>query len=250
MRTIERDPGETLDAIFDGRIKIWQRRQGYRFSLDSLLLADFARIKPRETVADLGAGNGVISLILAERCPQAHFFAVEVQLGLVARAQKNVRLNRLQERIDVAHGDLRAIERIARTESFDVGVTNPPFRKSTSGRISSGDEKRIARHEIEGSLLDFLRAGAYLLRAKGRLNLVYPAVRAVDLMAALRALGLEPKRVRLVHSFANSEATLILAEGVKGGRGGVEIVAPLIVYKRVGEYTDEAAAIIAGSRSR
>lgn len=239
---------ETLDAIFDGRIKIFQSRIGYRFSLDALLLADFTRVKRGETVVDLGAGNGVVSLILAERCPTARCLGVELQDGMVERARKNVRLNDLQDRVEIVKGDVRAIERAARPEIFDVAVTNPPFRRSASGRMSAGAEQRIARHETEGVLVDFLRAAAYLLGAKGRLTVVYPAVRSIDVLASMRDSDIEPKRIRLVHAFVNTEATLILAEGVKGGRAGADILAPLIVYKRAKEYTDEAASITAGSK--
>ena len=247
MKTIEKH--ETLDAIFDGRIKIFQSRTGYRFSLDSLLLADFTRLKRGETVVDLGTGNGVVPLILAARFPTGHFLGVELQDGMVTRARKNVRLNDLQDRVEIVKSDVRTIEHVARREVFDVVVANPPFRKATSGRISAGEEKRIARHETEGDLRDFLRAAAYLLRGKGRLSLIYPAVRSIDVLTAMRELGIEPKRVRLVHSFADTEAMLILAEGIKGGRSGAAILAPLVL-KRDKEYTDEAVSIIAGSRER
>ena len=108
---------------------------------------------------------------------------------MVERARKNVRLNDLQNRVEIVKGDVRAIERVARPESFDRAVTNPPFRKSTSGRISAGEEKRIARHETEAVLRDFFRAAAYLLRRKGRLTIVYPAVRSMDLLTAMREVG-------------------------------------------------------------
>jgi tRNA1Val (adenine37-N6)-methyltransferase len=241
---------ETLDAIFDGRIKVCQSRSGYRFSLDSLLLADFTGVERGASVVDLGAGNGIVPLILATRCPMSHFLGVELQDGMVERARRNVRLNHVQDRVEIVQGNVRAIERIARPVSFDVAVANPPFRKSTSGRISAGDERRIARHETEGALADFVRAAAYLLCAKGRFNVVYPAVRSIDLLTAMRESKIEPKRIRLVHSFVEAAATLVLAEGVKGGRSGVDILAPLIVYTRDKKYTDEAAAIIAGSRYR
>lgn len=244
------DKQETLDAIFDGRIKILQSRTGYRFSLDTLLLADFTQIKRGEKGVDLGTGNGVLALILAERFSTCHFLGLELQDGMVDRARRNVRLNNLQDRIEIVKADVRAIERVARPEIFDVAVTNPPFRRSASGRVSAGVEQRIARHETEGVLVDFLRAAAYLLRTKGRLTVIYPAVRSIDMLAAMRDSDLEPKRIRLVHSFVDVEATLILAEGIKGGRSGADILAPLIVYKRAKEYTGEAASITAGAKYR
>ena len=239
---------ETLDALFDGRIRLYQSGSGYRFSLDALLLADFTRLGRGEKIVDLGAGNGVVPLILAYRYPWAGIAGVELQEPMVKRARKNVHLNSLEDRVEILAGDVRAIESIRPAESFHVAVCNPPFRKPTSGRVSPDDEKRVARHETKGSLGDFLRAAAYLLRAKGRLTIIYPAVRSIDLLTEMRRTGIEPKRLRMVHSFVDAKAKLALVEGIKGGRSGVEILAPLIVYQREKEYTHEVAQIVAGSR--
>lgn len=239
---------ETLDALFDGRVRLYQSRNGYRFSLDTLLLAYFTRLRRGEKVVDLGSGNGVVPLILAYRYPWASITGVELQEPMVKRARKNVRLNDLQDRVEILTGDVRSIENAARAEGFHAAVCNPPFRKPTSGRVSPDDEKRVARHETAGALGDFLRAAAFLLRAKGRLTIIYPAVRSIDLLAEMRRMGIEPKRMRLVHSFVDSEAALILVDGVKGGRSGVEILAPLIIYRGKKQYTEEVAVIIAGAR--
>lgn len=240
---------ESLDALFDGRLKLYQSRGGYRFSLDAVLLAHFARLKRGEKVYDLGTGNGVVPLILADYYPWLKVTGVELQDGMVERARRNVGLNDFHDRVEIVKGDVRFIESIAPPESCDVVVCNPPFRGSTSGRTSPNEEKRMARHEMAGSLRDFLRAGVFLLRPKGRMTIIYPAGRAVDLLAAMRQAGVEPKRLRMIHSFSDSEATLILAEGVKGGRAALKVLSPLIVYRRVSEYSDELNHILAGTRS-
>ena len=239
---------ETLDSLFGGKLQAFQSRAGYRFSLDALLLASFVTVKRGDKIVDLGAGNGVVPLILAYRYPWAGITGVELQEPMVKRARKNVRLNGLEDRVEILAGDVRAIENVAPAESFHAAVCNPPFRKPTSGRVSADDEKRVARHETEGALGDFLRAAVFLLRAKGRLTIIYPAVRAIDLLVEMRRAGIEPKRLRMVHSFVDAEANLVLVEGIKGGRSGVEILAPLIIYQRKKEYTDEVAVIVAGSR--
>jgi tRNA1Val (adenine37-N6)-methyltransferase len=167
---------------------------------------------------------------------------------MVERARRNVELNRLQKRIQILSGDVRAGKHVAAEMSFDVVVCNPPYRRPVSGRVSSNDEKQIARHETQGELNDFLRAGAILLRVKGRMAVVYPAVRSVDLLAAMRQARIEPKRLRMVHSFADGEASLVLVEGVKGGRSGVEVLAPLTIYRQGKEYTNEVAAMITGTK--
>jgi tRNA1Val (adenine37-N6)-methyltransferase len=239
---------ETLDALFGGRITLYQSRAGYRFSLDALLLAYFVTVKQRDKMIDLGTGSGVIPLVLAELYPSIAVSGVEIQPSMLERARRNVKLNQRHAAICIIGGDVRAFTQIGAPQSFDVVVCNPPYRKPGSGRISPNDEKRIARHETHGKLGDFLRAGSFLLRQKGRLAAVYPAVRSIDLLAAMRQAGIEPKRLRMVHSFAGAEAALVLAEGVKGGRSGVRILPPLAIYRRGKAYTDEVTAMIAGSK--
>lgn len=237
---------ETIDALFQGKLKFYQSRRGYRFSLDAILLAYFATVKPKEKIADLGTGNGVIPLVLAQRVPSLSIVGVEVQGDLADRARRNVEVNGADERIRIIQGDVREITRMAAAESFDAVLCNPPYRKPGSGRTNPSEEKKIARHEILGTLQDFLEAGRYLLRADGRMTLVYPAVRSIDLLAALRAARLEPKRLRVVYSQPDAEASLILVEGVKGGRSGAKIMPPLFIYECGKRYTAEVAAMLHG----
>jgi tRNA1Val (adenine37-N6)-methyltransferase len=239
---------ETLDALFNGRLTLYQSRAGYRFSLDALLLPHFVTIKRDDKIIDLGTGSGVVPLVLADLYPSIHVTGVELQATLLERARRNVQANRLESRIQIIPGDVRCSGKMASPASFDVAVCNPPYRKPGSGRLSVDVERQVARHEMKGALKDFLAAGAFLLRAKGCMALVYPALRCVDLLAAMRVAGVEPKRLRMVHSFAPARASLVLVEGVKGGRSGLEVLAPLAIYRRGKDYTDEVAAMIAGAR--
>jgi len=239
---------ESLDALLNGRLTLYQARAGYRFSLDALLLAHFVTIKRRENIVDLGTGNGVIPLVLAYLHPSVTLTGVELQPAMIERARRNVQLNGLEKRVQILSGDVRAGAGLAAEASFDVAVCNPPYRRPGSGRISPNNEKQIARHETQGDLGDFLRAGAFLLRPKGRMAIVYSAVRSVDLLSAMREGRIEPKRMRMVHSFGGVEASLVLVEGVKGGRSGVEVLAPLTIYRRGKRYSEEVAAMIAGTR--
>lgn len=237
---------DTLDTLVDGKLRLYQSRAGYRYSLDALLLAHFAPVKRRQRVVDLGAGNGAIALLLSYLHPSAALTGLEVQPGMAARAKRNVALNLLSDRIEIVAGDVREIGAHFEASSCDVVVSNPPFRDPRSGRISPNREKQLARHEVKGELKDFVAAAAFLLRAKGRLAMIYSAERAVELLAGLRRAGVEPKRLRWVHSFAADAALLVLVEAVKGGRSGVEVAAPLVIYREGKEYSEEVAAIVAG----
>jgi tRNA1Val (adenine37-N6)-methyltransferase len=129
-----------------------------------------------------------------------------------------------------------------------VAVCNPPYRKRGSGRVNNHDESQIARHELTGDIGDFLGAGAFFLGNKGRMALVYPAVRCADLICAMRQARVEPKRLRMVHSFSHSVASLVLVEGVKGGRAGLVVESPMTIYRQDKHYTDELAKIVAGAQ--
>lgn len=237
---------ETTDTLFHGKLKIRQSRSGYRFSIDALLLAGFIEARPGERVADLGSGNGVIALVLAYWYPELTVTAVELQRRMAERARENARLNGFEKRIQVHCGDVRRIAQMAAPASHALVLCNPPYRGPASGRISPVAEKRIARHEIAGRLRDFVRAGAYLLPQHGRMGVVYPALRAVDLLGTMREANIEPKRLRMVHSYAGAGASLVLVEGAKGGRNGIEVLAPLIIYEKAKQYSAEAASLIAG----
>jgi tRNA1Val (adenine37-N6)-methyltransferase len=239
-------PGESCDALFRGRLRLLQAERGYRFGLDALLLCDFVALRGDESILDLGCGNGTIALVLASRFLCAKVVGLELQPAMVARARRNAALNGLAERVEILEGDVREARRLCEGRSFDLAVSNPPFRAARSGRLNPDPEKRIARHEIAASLEDFLAAGRSVLRDGGRFALIFPAPRAVDLIAGMRAHGLEPKRVRMVHSFADAPASLILAEGVKGGSVEVETLPPLVVYRRGDRYTPEVERILEG----
>lgn len=241
---------ETLDTLFNGEIKLYQDCNGYRFSLDAVLLADFFVCHDGEQIVDLGAGNGVIALILARLHPLLWITGVELQPTMVDRANRNIRMNSFADKVTMRQADVRHIQEIFTPGSFAAIVCNPPYRRVNSGRISPKAERKIARHEITAGLADFLRAGNYLLPVKGRMALVYPALRVVDLLQSMRQANLEPKRLRMVHSFAEAEASLVLVEGVKAGRSGVEVLSPLFVYTKGSQYTSEVEMILAGNPGR
>lgn len=235
--------GETVDDILGGRLKILQKEKGYRFSLDSLLLAHFIRLKRNNRVVDLGAGSGIIALILTYRFDLHDVIAVEVQAKLVDMAQRSIRLNGLESRVDIRQGDVREVRNFLDPQSFDVAIFNPPYRKLSSGRINPDEEKAVARHEIMGSIADFLSSAKYLLKDTGSVFLIYPARRGVELFYRMRLNSIEPKRIRMVHSDSSSGAEFILTEGVKGGGEELIVMPPLFIYHEKGTYSREMEEI-------
>jgi tRNA1Val (adenine37-N6)-methyltransferase len=155
----------TLDSIRD--VKVYQSKSGYRFSVDSLLLFDFVNLKTVKNIIDLGAGVGIIGLLLANRYIQSCITLVEIQDNLVKLAQKNISLNRLEDRVKVIQCDIKDIpvKKIVK-EKYDLVVSNPPFRRFLSGRLNVNDEKAIARHELLMGLSDLIRAASFILQEK------------------------------------------------------------------------------------
>ena len=190
---------ETLDDLLGGRLKVLQKKKGYRFSLDSILLAHFVRIEPGIKVLELGLGSGVISLILCYRTG-CSLTGVELQEQLAEMAARSFRINELDHLIEIIRCDLRQIKEVLPAGQFDAVVFNPPYRKKGSGRISANAEKALARHELSGTLADFVSAADYLIRKAGTVFTIYPATRGVELIFRFREAGIEPKRMRMVHS--------------------------------------------------
>lgn len=244
----------TLDYIRD--VRVYQKKDGYRFSVDSLLLYSFVNLKRVSKIIDLGAGSGVIGMLLAKKYINSQVYLVEVQEGLASLSEKNIRLNNLQERVIVIKSDIKElnkkladdyitksrsdkVETSLMPESFDLVVSNPPFRSVKSGLLSNSDEKAIARHELMVSLKDIIEAGSWLLKHYGRLCLIHLPERLTEIIYAMSSYKFEIKRLRFVHSTSSSEAKMVLIEAVKGGKRGLKIEKPLIIYNEDRSYTEE-----------
>ena len=220
-----RKADETVDTFLNGKLRIIQSRQGYRFSVDALLLAEFVLIKDEGLVIDLGAGSGIISLFLATKRKVGFIVGIELQKELASQAQRNVALNELERKIAIIQGDLRHLP-LARGFA-DVVVCNPPYRQQRSGRINPDESKAIARHEIAASLDAILAAAKALLKPGGRLTLIYPANRLTEVFTKMRTEGLEPKRLQIIFPDSASYAKLALIEGRLQGKSGLKILPPI-----------------------
>ena len=218
--------GERID-MFSG-LKVIQKTDGPSFSLDAILLAQFATVKKGDMVADLGAGGGIISLILASTTGLERITGFEIQSELADMARRSVALNHLEDKVQILEADLREIKATQPPEQFDLPVSNPPYTRAGSGRINPNPLKAIARHEIKCTLADVLQASFYLLKNHGRATFVYRPDRVVDLVAGCREHRLEPKRMQIVHPASDREANLILLEAIKNGQREMKILPPLI----------------------
>lgn len=236
---------ETVDALLKGKLRIIQKKKGYRFSLDAVLLAHFAVIRPGETVFDLGTGSGVIPIIISTRSKPRKIVGLEVQKDMADMAERSIRLNGLEKLIEIVLCDVNEAAEFFQQGISDVVICNPPYRRLHSGRMNPDTEKAVARHEIKGGIEEFIRAASYLLKPKGRCYVIYKARRLAKLFLSLNMHGIEPKKMRMVHSKPGSEGEFVLLEGMKKGGEELRVAAPLVIYESDGSYSAEMQAVFA-----
>jgi tRNA1Val (adenine37-N6)-methyltransferase len=234
-----RSTRDTIAIRGAGVVRIEQPAQGARFTLDSLLLADFCRLRPRDKVLEPGAGTGVITLLLAKKHPAARFLAIENEPHAFDLLCRNIETNDLANRITAANQD---IGRLPNIEVFDAVVANPPYTKAGAGRTSPSAPRRQARHDQSAPLKAWIDLGS-LLKNKGKFFLVFTAARAAEVISLLREYRLEPKRIRFVHPSLGKPAALILIEAVAAAAPNLEILPPLIVHGPGNVYSEEMKKI-------
>lgn len=228
-----------------GVVAIDQPAQGHRFTLDSILLADFCRFRADDRILEPGAGTGLISIALAKKFPGTTFFAFEIQEPLARLCRRNVHANGLDERIIMICRDIRRLPASVAPRTFEAIIANPPYTRSGTGRPSPASGRRIARHDAAAPLDAWLDLHV-LLKNRGTFTLVFPVARLTELIGLMRDRNLEPKRLRLVHPYLTRPASVVLIEAVKAGRTGMEVLPPLIVHGPDGNYSEEMREIYAG----
>lgn len=238
------DPDVTVDSLFDGRLVCLQPKRGYRYSVDSLLLAHFAPIDKDDRILDIGCGCGIVGLIILCRWQKylRNVTGLELQPELARLAERNAKLNGFDRKYTIREGDLRSIKPIFAAESFSRIVCNPPFYGSSSGRGNGDRQSLIARHQVCSSTSQVSAAASYAVKNKGTVSVVFPAEGLFELLCSFERARLQPKRMQMVYSYPekNASAKLVLVDAVKNGGPGLKILPPLYIYReKKGPYTDE-----------
>lgn len=232
---------ETLDSFYLGRILVLQKKKGYRFSVDSPLLADFIQTKKSDELLELGAGNGIISLLLSFK-PFKHITAIEIQESLAALARRNISLNKLGDKITIIHKDLRAFWP---RRKFDVIFSNPPYIKKERGHLSALQEKSIAKHELKCDIFDIMQKTKELLKKEGRAYFIFPVKRSEDFSEAVEMNKLRIKAIRFILPRMEKNPNLFLTECDFVSQKEC-IMSPLVLFEKRGNYTSEAKEIFSG----
>lgn len=231
--------GERLDDLQREGLYIIQNPSWFCFGMDAVLLTSFAEVKEGQRCLDLGCGNGVIPLLLAAKTKGAFFAGLEIQMDVAEMAGRSVRLNHLEDKVEIIQGDIKEATSIFGAASFDVVTANPPYLTNAHGLINEADHKAIARHELACTLEEVIENAARLLKPGGHFYMVHRPFRLAEMIHQMVAYRLEPKRMRLVHPYIDKEPNMVLIEGVRGGRSRMTVEPPLIVYERENVYTEE-----------
>ena len=235
---------ETLTDLQVCHWKVLQKKQGFRFSLDAVLLAHFAGLKEGWHICDLGCGCGIIALLLASRAANLSIDGIELQIELADMAARSMALNEIPQ-IQIHQADLRTLPP-SWQDRYDLVVCNPPYFLPGTGKQSPLTQVALAKHELSCTLDEVLASASRLLKSNGRLAIVHRPSRLGQLLTGCAAHHLAPRRLRLVHPTAQKEANLILLEAVKGAKEDLHIEAPLIIYDASGQYSPEAAHYFGG----
>jgi len=230
---------ETLDDLNLKGIHVIQKKNAFRFGVDAVLLANFAKVKRDAKVVDLCTGTGIIPFILAGKTYASNIIGVEIQEEFVEMASRSTVYNGLQDRIKFISGDLKNLDLIKAIPKADIVTVNPPYKLHNSGLISLDDKNAIARHEICCTLEDVIIASRILLGNSGRMYMVHRPDRLVDILCTMRKHRIEPKRIRMVHPSANKAPNIVLIEGCRDGGSFLKWDPPLYVHMQDGNYTRE-----------
>lgn len=225
-------PDERLDDLQLSGYHIIQNPKRFCFGIDAVMLTDFAKVKPGESVLDLGTGTGVIPILLSAKTKGEHFTGLEIQPESADMACRSVAYNHLEDKVEIVTGDIKKASELFGTSSFDVITTNPPYMLNQHGLKNATDAKTIARHEILCTLDDILRESAKVLKEdKGRFYMIHRPFRLAEIMTMMCQYKIEPKRIQFVHPYIHKEPTMVLIEGLKGGKSHVTVEPPIVMYQ-------------------
>lgn len=241
---IELKENERIDDLEYKGLKIIQNKEWFCFGIDSIILTGFARqTKKGSKILDLGTGTGIISILLSAKIENSLITAIEIQKEVAEMARRSVKLNKLENCIEIINEDIKNISAKLKKASFDVVITNPPYKEKNSGITNENNVKTISRHETTASLEDFIKIASEQLKDKGTFYMINRPERISDIFEYLKKYRLEPKEIRFVQPSAEKAPNEVLVKAVKNGGKFLKVREPLIIYDNNGKYSKEILQI-------
>lgn len=229
---------ENIDDLQLNGLMLIQKKDGFKFGIDAVLLSDFANVKKKHKVIDFCTGTGIIPFLLYGKYSPIHITGIEIQDDMVEMAKRSVELNNI-DNINFINIDLKDINYLKTLEKVDIVTVNPPYKLNNTGIVNPSDKLSIARHEIMCNLEDVIKASRTVLKDNGRLFMVHRPERLIDIFMLMRKYKIEPKRVRMIHPNKNKAPNIVLVEGQRDGGAFLKWDTPLYVYNENGSYSEE-----------
>lgn len=236
---IDLKEGERVDDLNCKGYQIIQNERLFCFGMDAVLLSSFASVKEGGRALDLGTGTGIIPILMEAKTRGSHYSGLEISAVSADMARRSVKMNGLEEKIEIIQGDIKEAGELFAPASFDTVTSNPPYMIGQHGLVNPDIEKAAARHEILCTLDDVVRAAARLVRPGGHFYMVHRPFRLAEIIGTMLTYKMEPKRMRLVYPYIDKEPNMVLIEAVRGGKSRMTVEKPLIVYEKPGVYTKE-----------
>lgn len=234
---------ENIDDLQLDGLHLIQKKEGFKFGIDAVLLSDFANVKSKHRVIDLCTGTGIVPFLIYGKYKPQEIYGLEIQEEMVEMAERSVKFNSLDGKIKFLHEDLKNIEELKKLQKFDVLTVNPPYKLNNAGIVNPLDKLAIARHEVLCNLEDVIAAARVLLKDNGRMFIVHRPERLADIFTLMRKYKIEPKRVKMIHPKMGKAPNIVLVEGQRDGGAYLKWDEPLYVYDNDGKYTKEIDSI-------
>jgi len=239
LEGIELKENERVDDLQYKGLRLIQKKTGFCFGVDAVLLANFADVRKNDRVLDIGCGTGIIALLAAAKKSPSCVIGLEIQDEMAEMAARSVQLNKMEHIIKIVRGDIKNSVELFGASTFDSIVTNPPYMNKGGGLVNPSDSKAISRHELLCTLEDVIHASSRLLIPNGRFSMVHRPDRLADIISLMRKYSIEPKQMRFVHPTPYKSPNLLLIGGIRGGKPLLKISDPLYVYDENGKYSKE-----------
>ena len=234
------------DLLNYKNLKIVQNSDWFSFSLDSVLLADFTKVNNKMKIMDFCCGNAPIPLFLSTKT-KSKIIGVELQKEVYELAQKSISLNELNNQIEMLNTDVKNVIKLYDTDTFDLITCNPPyFKLNGKSNTNLNNVKATARHEISLTLNDIFKCAKKLLKNNGKFVMVHRTDRLIEIISEMKNNNIEPKRLKLIYPFLDSESNMVLIEGTKNGKPGLKIEKSLIIHNTDGSYKEDVLKIFNG----